>query len=236
MNNDKLVDIITKEVMNRIKLMMETSSVSKKTVLILEDTKDLCPIVKGRIEQKEMSVDYIDTMKNIDSYEIILIQNLSNNELVNISKGYGNSPKEKVIIDMLLKGKKLHALEKGLQYKEHESKSPKALLEVFEGYKDKLVSFGIEFKSLGAILGNTKENNNVEILEKPLVKESYKIEKSDDNQYLSEVLNKRLISEVDIRNLKKEGLKEILISKRSIVTPLAKDFARVNNINIKIVG
>ena len=80
MNKDNLVDIITKEVMKRIKLMMETSSVSKKSVLILEDTKDLCPIVKGRIEQNEMSVDYIDTMKDIDSYEIILIQNLSNNE------------------------------------------------------------------------------------------------------------------------------------------------------------
>ncbi|MBU3209967.1 TIGR02536 family ethanolamine utilization protein [Clostridium algidicarnis] len=236
MNNDNLVDMITREVMKRINVIIETSSTSKKAVLILEDTKNLCPIVKGRIDQNEMSVDYIDTMKDVDSYEIILIQNLSNNELVNISKGYGNSPKEKVIIDMLLKGKKLYALEKGLQYKEHEDKSPKALLEVFEGYKNKLVSFGIEFKSLGAILGNTKENNKIEVLRSPLVKESCKIEKSDNNKCLSSVLNKKLISESDIKNLKKEGLKEILICKGSIVTPLAKDFARINNIDIKIEG
>lgn len=137
---------------------------------------------------------------------------------------------------MLLKGKKLYALEKGLQYKAHEDKSPKALLEVFEGYKNKLVSFGIEFKSLRAILGNTKENDNVEALTKPLAKESCKIEKPDNNKCLSAVLNKKLISEVDIRNLKREGLNEILIYKGSIVTPLAKDFARVNNINIKIKG
>lgn len=236
MNNEELVENITKEVMKRIKFMMETSSINKKTVLILEETKNSCQVVKEKIEQNEMSVDYIDTMKDVDSYEIILIQNLSNNELVNISKGYGNSPKEKMIIDMLLKGKRLYALEKGLQYKEHESKSPKALLKIFENYKDKLVSFGIEFKSLRAVLGNTKENNNIEVLGKSLVKESCNIGNSDNNKCLSSVLNKKLISESDIRNLKKEGLNEILICKGSIVTPLAKDFARINNIDIKIEG
>ncbi|MBU5591916.1 TIGR02536 family ethanolamine utilization protein [Clostridium sp. MSJ-4] len=235
MNKDILVDTITKEVMKRIKLMMDSNSDLEKRVLILEETKDLCPIVKGKIEEERISVDYIDNMKDINSYEFILIQNLSNNELINISRGYVSSSKESVILDLLLKGKKIYALEKGLQYKKYDSTSPKALLEVFKGYKDKLASFGVEFTSLRSILSKSKDCKESCVIEKTISAGISKVQEVDNNS-LSQVLSKRLISEVDVRDLKKEGIGEIIVPKKSIVTPLAKDFARVNNIKIKIEG
>ncbi|RXI66073.1 hypothetical protein DQN76_13520 [Clostridium tetani] len=240
MDKDKLIELITKEVMKRIKLTMEENngkeenSKSNKTILILENSKDLCPIVKKNLDENEISVDSIDNMKDIETYEFILIQNLSNNELINISKGYANSDKEKIIINILLKGKNIYALEKGLEYKNYENTSPRALLEVFKSYKNNLTSFGITFTSLRALITNIKSNKNLKQV-CPIEKLEDKLEdKSQDNKCIKKTIDKKLISEIDIKNIEKEGIKEITISKKSIVTPLAKDFARVNNINIKI--
>lgn len=233
MDKDKLIELITKEVMRRIKLTMEENNKKEegnKTILILENSKDLCPIVKKNLNENEISVDYIDNMKGIETYEYILIQNLSNNELINISKGYANSDKEKMIINILLKGKNIYALGKGLEYKNYENTSSRALLEVFKSYKNNLTSFGVTFTSLRAIIENIKSNKNL--------KEVCHREKSEDklqnNKCIKKTIDKKLISEMDIKNIEKEGIKEITISKKSIVTPLAKDFARVNNIDIKI--
>lgn len=230
MDNDKLIELITKEVMKRIKLMVEVNNNNKK-VLILEKSENLCPVVKKILAENEMSVDSIDSMGNLDNYEFILIQNLSNNELINIAQGYQNSEKEKAIIDILLKGKKVYGLEKGLEYKEYEDVAPKGLIEVFQGYKEKLSTFGVEFTSLRAIIGSKvteKSANKSE--EKTQVKSLEKVDvKTHQN-----VITKKLVSEIDMKNMQKDGAKEVRISKKSIITPLAKDFARINNITITI--
>ncbi|RXI49096.1 hypothetical protein DP130_06710 [Clostridium tetani] len=240
MDKDKLIELITKEVMKRIKLTMEENNrkeenhKNNKTILILENSKDLCPIVKKNLDENKILVDSIDNIKDIETYEFILIQNLSNNELINISKGYSNSDKEKAIINILLKGKNIYALEKGLEYKNYENTSPRALLEVFKGYKNNLTSFGITFTSLRDLITSIKSNKELKEV-CPIEKLESKLEdKSQNNKCIRKTIDKKLISEMDIKNIEKEGIKEITISKKSIVTPLAKDFARVNNINIKI--
>ncbi|WP_164971370.1 TIGR02536 family ethanolamine utilization protein [Clostridium tetani] len=240
MDKDKLIELITKEVMKRIKLTMEENNrkeenhKNNKTILILENSKDLCPIVKKNLDENKILVDSIDNIKDIETYEFILIQNLSNNELINISKGYSNSDKEKAIINILLRGKNIYALEKGLEYKNYENTSPRALLEVFKGYKNNLTSFGITFTSLRDLITSIKSNKELKEV-CPIEKLESKLEdKSQNNKCIRKTIDKKLISEMDIKNIEKEGIKEITISKKSIVTPLAKDFARVNNINIKI--
>ena len=240
MDKDKLIELITKEVMRRIKLTMkensrkEENNESNKTILILENSKDLCSIVKSNLSENKISIDSIDNMKDIEKYEFILIQNLSNNELINISKGYANSNKEKIIINILLKGRNIYALEKGLQYKNYENTCPRPLLEVFKSYKNNLTSFGITFTSLGALTTSIKNNNKLKKVCNIEHSEDKLEDKSQNNKCMGKIIDKKLISEMYMKNIEKEGIKEIIISKKSIVTPLAKDFARVNNINIKI--
>lgn len=44
--------------------------------------------------------------------------------------------------------------------------------------------------------------------------------------------NKRLVSEVDLKNISKKGITKISVSKNTIVTPLALDYARINRLQI----
>ena len=46
MKNEELIELITKEVMKRLKIMLEENNKSKKKLLIfLNIQKDLCPIL-----------------------------------------------------------------------------------------------------------------------------------------------------------------------------------------------
>lgn len=238
MNNEKLVELITKEVIRRMKAIIEENNSIKNKILILEHNENMCPIVKKRLEENNIIADSIDTMKDINEYKCILIQNISNNELRNISQGYGSSQKEKLIVDLILKGEKLYALEKGVEFEEYKDVAPKVLINVFEEYKNKLELFGVVFTSLKSIISNT---NKVEKAIKEVVKKEENIGNNMESIVNEKccignerVLNKKLISEMDIRNLKKEGVNEIIVAKKSIITPLAKDFARINNLVIKV--
>ncbi|MGL4730287.1 MAG: TIGR02536 family ethanolamine utilization protein [Clostridium sp.] len=229
MNNEKLIELITKEVIRRMKSIIEQENTKNDKVLILEESGNVCPIVKSRLEENSIAVDCIDSMSDISDYKCILIQNISNNELRNIAQGYQNSKKEKAIIDILLKGKQLYALEKGVEYEEYKEIAPKALIDVFEEYKNKIASFGVEFTSLKTVINEVKdkkEDNKVAASKKKETKTTC----CDADR---EVLVKKLISEIDIKNLHKDGAKEIIVSKKSIITPLAKDYARINNLVIK---
>ncbi|HCO74874.1 MAG TPA: hypothetical protein DIT16_08485 [Clostridium sp.] len=50
-----------------------------------------------------------------------------------------------------------------------------------------------------------------------------------------EIRNKKLISEMDLRKPFMNGMKSVVIDKKSIITPLANDFIRIHNLKVKRV-
>lgn len=236
MNYEDLVQLITKEVMDRLKSMMaDKASVNIKKVLILEKQDNLCPVLTGALRDKNYVVDSIDSMGDFTSYNGIILQDLSNGEFANLSHGIEGSIKEKLAIQAIFSGNRIYCMEKGVEYKKYVETSNKLFFNMFNAYEDKLKSYGISFvglKELFACLGD--ECSKVE-------KESCKAEvKSLVCKERAEVImdsfadlsHKKLVSEVELRNISKRGIKEVLVSKGTIVTPLAMDFARVNKLKI----
>lgn len=232
MYSEELVELITKEVMNRLKILLEENNKSKKKLLILEHSKDLCPILSGALNDNNFTIDCLDNMGDIESYEGIILQNISNSELVNLSLTIQGSMKEKVAIEAALKGLNLYAMEKGVEYKKYAATANRVLFNTFKDHEEKLKSYGVNFVGLKGLLSTLKsENVNVS------PKKSERNDKSEVSVQIKDEANKsikkKLISETDLRNLYKDGVKEVVIPKKSIVTPLAKDFARINKLLIK---
>ncbi|HCQ89815.1 MAG TPA: hypothetical protein DIU45_08815 [Clostridium sp.] len=234
MYSEDLVELITKEVMNRLKILLEENNKSKKKLLILEHSKDLCPILSGALQDNNFIIDCLDNMGDIESYEGIILQNVSNSELANLSLTIQGSMKEKVAIEAALKGLNLYAMEKGVEYKKYTTTANRVLFNTFKNHEEKLKSYGVNFVGLKELLSTLKsENVNVA----PKTERNNKTDKVEVSVQIKDEANrsvkKKLISETDLRNLYKDGVKEVVIPKKSIVTPLAKDFARINKLLIK---
>lgn len=237
MSNEQLVELITKEVMSRIQNMMnEKASNGRKKILVLEHEKNLCSVLLSVLNEKNYKVDCLDDMKSTDCYDAIIFQGISNKELANLSMGIEGSLKEKTAIEALLEGHEIYSLKSGVEYKKYKAKSNKLFYNMFMGYEEKLNSFGvhqIELKELLASLeADTATSFNKTDFIRCQSKEPLKEKVSDKIADLSE---KKLISEVELKNIYKSGIEKVSVSKKSILTPLAMDYVRINKIKINRV-
>lgn len=236
MNNEQLVNLITKEVMIRLNAMLgENNIVDEKRVLVLEREDALSPELVSALSEKGYIVDCLDNKKFLNSYEGIILQTITNQEMANISNGIEGSVKEKSVIEALLLGSRIYSLEEGVEYKKFVATSNKQFLSLFMSYKDKLKSYGIHFVELNNLLSflENKYDCSVKVpccIETNEVKAPVCIENSEHNYV--DLSNKKLISEVELRNTLKAGIKKVLVSRKCVVTPLAIDFARINKLEI----
>lgn len=236
MNNEELVDLITKEVMIRLKAMLSDKNMfNKKRVLILEHKEALCSVLTSSLEKNNYTVDCIDNMGDLDSYEGIVLQSIKNSELANLSHGIESSVKEKLVIKAIFNGNKIFSMEKGVEYKSFQATSNKLFFNMFKEYEDKLASYGIKFVGLKGLIASLEDKpvERAESICKITSKDDEEVvESKDSKEGYIDLTNKKLVSEVELRNIFKSGIKEVLVSKKSIITPLAMDFARVSKLKI----
>jgi len=238
MNADNLIKIITEEVLKRISILSSQNFKSKpERILIIDSISN-----QNKGSYNEIISNWNETMflddycheDGVDSFDYIILPKLSNRELVNIAMGNPNGEASEIVIDGIFKGKKVIVLEEGVSYRKYKNTANRSFLNMFEEYEEKIISFGIEIvkeKDLMDCLNNEACEDS---------KEKTKIKpKEETNKDLGEaiekaVINKKVVSEKDIERLWSKGYSTIAIDKKSIITPLAKDFIRTNEINIKL--
>lgn len=236
MNNEELVELITKEVMTRLKAMLSKDYVShNKKVLVLERSEDLCPVLTGALRENNYTVDSLDNMGSLNSYEGIILQSLSPKELANLAHGIGGCAKEIAVIDAILGGNRIYSMKKGLQHENFASTANKEFFNLYKSYENKLRSYGVAYVGLRELLGYLSEETT-EIEKDACILEERAIDKAISQQCINDefvdLTKKKLISEVELRNIYKNGINKVLVSKKSIVTPLAMDYARVTKVQI----
>lgn len=225
MKVDNLVRIIAQEVLKQIKESKEYSSIiKKKNILILDDRtekdyKDYEDIIIGGA-----NIEFFDEFQcnNLDSYDYILVPCLSNRDLSSIALGLEQSKISSTIIEGILRGKKIIIFEKGIEYRKFEATANAAFFNVFREYEEKLCGFGIEIMArecISMIIENLGSKD--------------KFESKDSIKKLT--IDKKVITEKDIYDIYNNGCKTIYLSKESIITPLAKDFIKLNRIHVIII-
>ncbi|AWI05044.1 hypothetical protein [Clostridium drakei] len=235
MDMEKLVEMITKEVMKRIKkLSYDENRYVKDKILLLGDCFESSNI-KEALEEKYI-VDLYNSDVNVDCYKAVVLSKLNLKVLSNLALGLCNGQYEEIIINALFKGKRVYVLEDGMEYRKYMSSANKNLYKLYTEYEQKLMYNGVDILNEGNLIRallcgqDIHKSQNHEVYEDSI---SEKIE--NKQEFIKNSLSKKLITEVDLRRLYMDGVKEINILKKSILTPLAQDFIRINHLKIKRV-
>ncbi|MFQ9976690.1 hypothetical protein [Clostridium cadaveris] len=214
MDYDKMVSIIVEEVLDKLKETPIINDCNKKAVIFqngdLEEFYDLVG--------KEYEV--ISYNKNIRECDIAILPKLDLSVMANLANLNASSNEEKFILNMLMKGKKIYVFENGMEYKIYKDSAPKQLYNKYLNFEKQLINYGIE------IINESLSSKITTSCNKDLLKDfSPEIIKS-------EKIFKKVITENDIRRVHEKGENVIIIGEKNILTPLAKDFIKINNMEI----
>lgn len=202
---EKLIDYLTKEVVKNLKPDLE-----KQEEILVVHRKE----VKKEIKSNEFKLVYRDEQEqlNIEDYKHIIITSLTLNQLINIASGKADDAITSIIIESILKGKSILILNDGIKYRKYKTTSNERFYRMIENYEESIISFGITFideSDIDLIYGNKK---------KVLAEDKY--------------VDNKTITESILKNMQRKTGSSIRIRKNAIITPLANDYIRTNNIKI----
>ncbi|MDI0264590.1 TIGR02536 family ethanolamine utilization protein [Clostridioides difficile] len=229
MNYDKLVDLVIEEIYKKINNDELKVSNKPKAVTVFEQDNSKFNLLKDEFEIVEFN-------KSIKECEVVIVSKLCMRGLSNLALGNSTSDEERFILKMLMKGKKVYVLDEGIEYKRYKDTAPKALYKKFISFEDEIRKFGVEIiKDLNTIAKSklSIKNETTEILNKDTISLINTENTNIDNEFSLDLRNKKLISEADLRKPTINGVKNILVNKKSIITPLAVDFMRIHHLELK---
>lgn len=243
MDIEKLVEMITKEVMNRVKQVeiQEEILPRKSTKILIAESSEssIYEELANSLKKSNYCYDSLENIENdLDAYESIVFGELNNRSLANISLGVQCSPKEAIAIKAALLGKKIIILEDGLEYRKYKSTSNKILYSLYQDYERKLVSYGMEIvseKDFMKVLRSKKQEGCVSVQENVIKVEPAISVQNTKEEEIYDFSKKRVLSEADLKRVYRQGIKGIKISKKTVLTPLVKDFIRNNKITVATI-
>lgn len=235
----RLIDLITKEVMKRLEGIEKNTEIKKNKVLLLDSASCGCLDDAREALAEKYDVDSLDNMNcKIEEYEACIVCRVGNRQLASIAHGLCSSSMEEMIMKFLLIGKSVYMLEDGIEYRRYLDTANTSLLKLYQGYERKIVEYGVKLiKSFKDILGanEIKEPIKAEVVEKKEKEEiqhTHQVEECVNVNFI-DLTGKKLITEADLRKLCRTGINEVLISRKSVITPLAQDFIRINRLGVK---
>ncbi|MGL5353409.1 MAG: TIGR02536 family ethanolamine utilization protein, partial [Clostridium sp.] len=213
MEYDNLVNIIVEEVYKKLREGQNSNNINRKAVVIGDSNIEKYLDILG--SEYDLTT-YTDSIKDC---EVVIVPKLCLKGMGNLANLTCSTSEEHFIIKMLMKGRKVYIIEDGMFYKKYKNSAPKQLYNKYLEFEKTLINYGVEILS-----SSFKSISKIE--EKSYVSSDRSISKTCD------VIKKKLITESDVRAQYIKGCRLIVIDKKSIVTPLAKDFIRINHIEI----
>lgn len=228
MDIDKLVEIVTKEVVKRLKAIDEPieTEISDK-VLILDSISNLKhaalinELKKSKLEA--VGIEAWDQEVNLETYKFVIAPVLGIREIANIALGVSCGPVCQTVINSILTGKEVYVLEEGIEYRCFKDTANKLLYSRLQDYEKQLVSYGVKIVSKSELFKGPVEEEKTDIRTAE-IKECTTIDVYN--------VDKKLITEADIQKLHRQGCKRISIGLKSIMTPSAADAVKVYNMEI----
>lgn len=156
-------------------------------------------------------------VKCVDDADFILLDELSTDMLVNLANGCSDQGEYRVI-EALKRGKRILVLRKGIQYLQLADVMPPALKYHYDDCLKKIETYGVQVIADGELLEilKKKETRNQMCVEKGVI-----------------FFKKYYLSEKEIRELNRDhNVKEIKCASHTNISPLARDYARKEAIQL----
>ncbi len=135
--------------------------------------------------------------------------------------GFPDSRRHSVFLEALLSGRKVYILEKGLEYRRYRESSYKALYQKYQEYEEEIRRFG------GEIVSGVQEAAELAV----------RVWKKDcapaDDSTAFDLTGLKLLGESDLGKMRGTGYRTVLIGRKTIITPLAKDYISNHNLTVR---
>lgn len=210
-NLDKIVDLITDRLMDKLQVESDKSSVF---VIGAFDTPDI------------LDREGYQVVKNSSSADIILVESIGFDAILRIASLCPLTADEAVVIKSLLKGKKVLVLNESFDFHQYKQTSKALLFQDLQEQYEKLIRYGVQFykkEELIAILEESTSGEN----NKP----SHDVPKNSSTPKTVEKVG--LLTEKKLIEMNLSDNDSIRLKKGMIVTALAKDYLKRHNINIE---
>ncbi|UNK16852.1 ethanolamine utilization protein [Paenibacillus sp. N3/727] len=222
-----IIEAVTSEVIKRL----EQAQSDKATVPILKKQAVLLasepvPELESMLNQHYEVRYYDETLRDCD---VLIIPKLCLQLLSNLGNGISAGQRERFVLTMLLKGRQVIALEEGLLYRKYKSTAPVLLYKQYDGFVDKLSSYGIQMvKESGLLMACQQDGRSEDIQQSSPAIEHAEV------LLQPEVLTRKVITEAELKKyrLQNQNWKEIVIDRHSIITPLAQDYLRMQQMQV----
>lgn len=210
-NLDKIVDLITDRLMDKLQVESYKSSVF---VIGAFDTPDI-------LEREGYQV-----VKKSSSADIILVESIGFDAMLRIASLCPLTADEAVVIKSLLKGKKVLFLNESFDFHQYKQTSKALLFQDLQEQYEKLIRYGVQFY---------KKEELVSILEESTGGENNKpVQDVIKNSSTPKTVEKvGLLTEKKLIEMNLSDNDSIRLKKGMIVTALAKDYLKRHNINIE---
>ncbi|WP_129599619.1 hypothetical protein [Anaerophilus nitritogenes] len=217
MNTQNLIQLIAQEVIKKLGEFDIEKNRSEK--ILIADSRS---IENEKLYEKLTSIwkntKFIDHFSHEDCKDLdyIIVPNISNKDLARIAQGIDEGEVASVVVDGILYGKKIIVLEDGIYYRKFEASSNPHFYNLLRNYEKTLIDFDIEIikeENLFHFLKNQEKNKK-------------------ENMTMENKINKKVITQVDVEKLYDQGFQTIYINEKSILSPLAQDYIRMEKIDI----
>lgn len=210
-NLDKIVDLITDRLMDKIQVETHKASV----------------FVIGAFDIPEIvSKEGYQVVKQSSSADIILVESIGFDAMLRIASLCPLTADEAVVIKSLLKGKKVLVLNESFDFHQYKQTSKALLFQDLQEQYEKLIRYGVQFY---------KKEELVSILEESTGGENNKpVQDVTTNSSTPKTVEKvGLLTEKKLIEMNLSDNDSIRLKKGMIVTALAKDYLKRHNINIE---
>ena len=210
-NLDKIVDLITDRLMDKLQVESHKSSVF---IIGAFDTPDI------------LDREGYQIVKNSSSADIILVESIGFDAMLRIASLCPLTADEAVVIKSLLKGKKVLVPNESFDFHQFKQTSKALLFQELQEQYEKLIRYGVQFY---------KKEELVSLLEESASGENSKpISGESKNESIHKSVEKvGLLTEKKLIEMNLSDNDSICIKKGMIVTALAKDYLKRHNIKIE---
>ncbi|WPS85974.1 ethanolamine utilization protein [Brevibacillus halotolerans] len=224
MNIEALVEAVTNEVYKKLQGMklLQEQPIKRQKAIIMDNQAH--PEIEAQIESRYDFQYYDEQTRDCD---LVIIPTICIQLLGNLANGISAGSRERFILTMLLKGKKVVALENSMVYKKYKQTANPVLFKQYEAFEEKIKSFGIQMVQVSDLLKMDDKEHTPEVVS---AKQEIEIEREE---VIQEVLSKKLITESDLKKFHLRRVNQIIVNKNSIITPLAKDYIKMQQIQVR---
>lgn len=220
-----IIEAVTAEVIKRLEQAQsneQTVTMPKKQAVLL--ATEPVPELESMLNQHYEVRYYDESLRDCD---VLIIPKLCLQLMSNLANGISASERERFVLTMLLKGRQVVAVEEGLLYRKYKSTAPVLLYKLYDGFVDKLSSYGIQMVKQSKLLMTCLQ-------EGPAADIQQSLSAIEHAEVLSqpEVLTSKVITEAELKKFRLQNRKEIVIDRHSIITPLAQDYLRMQQMQV----